>query len=355
MSGGVDSSVASALLKRAGFDLIGVFMRLNNLASAREAEAKAKKAAQKLGISFSVLDLRVQFKKTIIDYFLKEYKEGRTPNPCVLCNKEIKFKFLLKKMLETKADFIATGHYARIKRKGKGKKVKTPTKSLKLLRAEDKQKDQSYFLWRLGQKELKKTLFPIGDYTKSQVRQMAKKFGLPTAEAKESQEVCFIEACPKASGGSATFNFLKKQLGQKPGGIVSKKGEWLGHHNGLCFYTLGQRKRIGLSGGPYYVVAKNLKKNELVVSRTKKDLEQREVLLKGVNWLAGKPFEQTRSKDGLKVKAQIRYNSPLSRAIIKKAGNRYKVIFERPQFAPSPGQSAAWYQNEQLLGGGIIS
>ncbi len=345
MSGGVDSSVAAALLQRAGFDLVGVFMKFWkapsdsglgwNRCCSVEAASRARRVCQKLGIPFYVLNLEKEFKQAVVDYFLREYKAGRTPNPCVVCNKEIKFRFLLKKAMELKADFVATGHYV-------------CCKGAKLLQAKDKTKDQSYFLWKLTQRDLSKLLFPVGDYTKKEVRALAKKIGLPTAETKESQEVCFIQ--------NTTFDFLQKYLKQKPGSIVTKQGEVIGKHQGLWFCTIGQRKGIGLSGGPFYVVAKDLKKNQLIVSKDKKDLEQKELVVKKVNWLAGKAPEGAKKGKGLKVKAQIRYNSSLAPATMFRCrtSKHWKVVFDKPQIAVATGQSVVFYKGQQVLGGGVI-
>jgi len=344
MSGGVDSSVAAALLKRAEgdelrspsrfanarvFNVIGVFLKLADVPRFKKGEKNARKAAKKLKIPLLVLDLRKEFQKKIIDKFIKEYKSGRTPNPCVICNREIKFDFLLKQAQKLDASYIATGHYARFY---KGK----------LLKGKDKEKDQSYFLWQLNQKQLRHILFPVGNYTKKEVRNLAKKFKLPAFEASESQEICFIPD---------TINiFLKKHLKLKPGRIINTQGEKLGEHQGLFFYTVGQRKGIKLPGGPYYVLDKNIKKNLLIVTKNEKDLYKKELTTDNVNWISGK-------EPGLplKVKAKIRYRSKavLSK-VFKIKNNNYKVIFAKPQRAVTPGQSAVFYRGEGLLGGGII-
>ena len=292
MSGGVDSSVSAALLKRAGFNVEGVFLKLCRSPKFAEAAKKAKKVVQTLKIPFRVLDLQKQFKKKIIDYFSKEYQAGKTPNPCVVCNKEIKFGFLLR----LGADFVATGHYARL-REGK------------LLMAKDKNKDQSYFLWKLSQKQLKHILFPVGNYTKPEVRKLAKKFKLPVFDSPESQDICF--------------------------NLPSR----------MKFYTVGQRKGIGLSGGPFWVLGRDSKKN-LILTKNEKDLYKKELFFKNANWLSGKS-----PKFPLKVKAKIRYRSKLALATVYQ---NHKVIFGQPQRAITSGQSVVFYQGEALLGGGII-
>jgi len=348
MSGGVDSSVAAALLKKAGFalrqaqgnpeqrrrvDVVGVFMKLADLPKFRESEKRAKKIAKILKIPFLVLDLRKEFKKRIIDYFLEECRRGVTPNPCVVCNKEIKFGLLLEKALAMDADFVATGHYARI---GRGKD------GIHLLRAEDKNKDQSYFLWMLNQEQLKRILFPIGDYTRKEIENLARKFKLPVLKAAKSVEICFIKT---------TINdFLSKYLKSKPGQIVDVQGKVLGKHRGLHFYTIGQRKGIGLPGGPYYVLNKDLKKNLLIVTKNERNLYKKELIAKNANWISDKI-----PKFPLRIKAKIRYRHELARAAIYKIPNtKYKILFSSPQRAITPGQSVVFYKGEELLGGGII-
>ena len=347
MSGGVDSSVAAALLERAGFDVIGVFMKFWkapndkgliggwNRCCSPEAETRARKVAKILKIPFYVFNFEKEFKKRIVDYFLEEYRRGVTPNPCVVCNKEIKFGLLLEKALAMDADFVATGHYARI---GRGKD------GIHLLRAEDKNKDQSYFLWMLNQKQLKRTLFPVGNYTRKEVEKMAKKFKLPVLKAKKSVEICFVK--------TTIDEFLKKYLKPKPGAIITKDGKKIGEHQGLFFYTIGQRKGIGLPGGPYYVMDKDLKKNTLIVTKNEKDLYKKALVVKNTNWISGKE-----PKLPLKVKAKIRYRHQSASAIITKTLNpgTYTLKFEKSQRAITPGQSVVFYKGEELLGGGVIS
>jgi tRNA-specific 2-thiouridylase len=316
MSGGLDSSVAAALLKRAGFNVEGMFLKLYDSPRFKQGERRAKRIAGILKIPLKVLDLRKEFKKEVISYFLQSYQAGRTPNPCVICNKKIKFNF---------AGWLATGHYVR--------KVDS-----KLLRARDKGKDQSYFLWQLNQKQLKHLLFPLGYLTKKEVKILAKKFSLPVFAAPASQEVCFVQK---------TINdFLVKYIKAKPGRIVDTAGKTIGQHQGLAFYTIGQRKGLGLAGGPYWVLGKDLKRNFLLVTKNEKDLLKKELTFKNVNWLSGKA-----PKLPLKVKAKIRYRHQLSSATISK---NYKLTFKRAQRAVTPDQSVVFYKGEELLGGGII-
>jgi tRNA-specific 2-thiouridylase len=354
MSGGVDSSVAAALLKKKGFDIVGVFMKFwaeSPANSAEEAfnrycsldpEKRARKVAQILKIPFYVFNFEKEFKKRVVDYFLKEYRAGRTPNPCVVCNKEIKFGFLIRKALELDIDYVATGHYARLRREIKNPKSKIK----KLLKGNDENKDQSYFLWQLRQEQLKHILFPVGNHTKPQVRRLAKRFNLPTFETPESQEICFVP--------TTIDNFLKKYLKLKPGPVVeqvhSGVKKIIGRHQGLYFYTIGQRKGIKLPGGPYYVLDKNLKKNQLVVTKNEKDLLKKDMIVSGVNWISGEI-----PKLSLEIKAKIRYRSKSVLATICKIQNsRYKILFNKPQRAITPGQSVVFYRGEELLGGGII-
>jgi len=365
MSGGLDSSVAAALLKRAGFHVTGVFMKFwmapekNGLVGtwnrccSPEAEARARKVAKILKIPFYVFNFEKEFKKRIVDYFLDGYKKGVTPNPCVVCNKEIKFGLLLEKALTLDADYIATGHYART-----NLDWKNLTKNPRLMKGKDREKDQSYFLWMLNQNQLKRILFPIGDYTKDKVRALAKKFNLPVLDIPESMEICFIQ--------TTINNFLKRYLKPKPGPICARWNlaqKVVGRHEGLAFYTIGQRKGIRLPGGPYYVLDKDLKKNLLVVTKNEKDLYKKELLVKNVNWIS--PKQSLRDATGqageepklpLKIKAKIRYrHQPASATITKRLQSKfYSLRFKSAQRAITPGQSAVFYKGQELLGGGII-
>jgi len=349
MSGGVDSSVAAALLKKSGADVIGVFMKFwsepgnNNLTKgwnrccSPDSEKRARQVAKILNIPFYVIRLEKEFKKRIVDYFLKEHKTGLTPNPCVICNKEIKFGLLLKKALALDADFIATGHYARLKKTKDG---------FHLLRSKDKDKDQSYFLWQLDQKQLGHVLFPIENYTRAEVEKLAKKFKLPFSGVRKSQEICFIP--------NKIEDFLKRHIKTKPGPVAEQvhcgAKKIIGQHQGLWFYTIGQRKGMGLSGGPYYVLNKDLKKNILIVTKNEKDLYRKELIVKNVSWISGK-----KPKLPLKVEAKIRYRSGLASATIYKIRNaKYKILFNRPQRAITPGQSVVFCRGQEVVGGGII-
>jgi len=352
MSGGVDSSVAAALLKRAGFDVVGVFMKFwkepgkakENRCCSVEAQTDARRVAAKLKIPFYTINAEKEFKKRVVDYFLREYRAGQTPNPCVECNRWIKFGLLMEKALSFGADFLATGHYARIGCQFKTKNSKL--KTFKLLRAKDKNKDQSYFLWTLKQKQLAKILFPIGDYLKSEVRQMAKKWGFSVSDKKDSQEACFIN--------TDLYAFLKTYIPAKAGIIEDADAKKIGKHQGLPFYTIGQRRGLKIGGsGPYYVVSKDFKKNILTVGKSddlKSRLFQKEAIVRKVNWVSG---EEPKFPFWCKVK--IRYLSPMSSAKIFKIQNsKYKIVFSEPQRAITSGQSAVFYKGEKLLAGGVI-
>lgn len=318
MSGGIDSGMAASILKDQGFEVVGVFMRLDN--SIEQLE-KAKKIAKILNIDFKTIDVRKEFKKLIINCFLEELKKGNTPNPCVICNELIKFGLFVEKTKKFKPDFVATGHYARIKNN-------------RIFKAKDEKKDQTYFLWRI--KNLNNVLFPLGDSLKEDLIKQAKKKKFPVFPYKESQEICFI------SGNIE--DFLKKKIKSIKGDIVNEKGKVLGKHNGLFLYTIGQRKGIGLSGGPYYVIKKDFKKNRLVVSIDEKLLLKSEVKLKDIKWI-------NKQKLLIKIKAKVRYGQKEVEAILSKN----KVLkFKKPQRAITPGQSAVFYKGKELLGGGII-
>jgi tRNA-uridine 2-sulfurtransferase len=374
ISGGVDSAVSAALLKKQGFDVFGVFFCFFDGKNAKKSLNKAKKVAKVLNIPLKIVDARKEFKKKIVDYFVSSYKKGITPNPCVVCNKEMKFRLLFDLMKEIKADYVATGHYARLGREfsifnfqfSNNEKI-SKLENIKLLQAKDKTKDQSYFLYRLTQKELSKTIFPLGELKKTEVKRLAKKFKLPVFGDEESQDVCFLN-------GSLN-NFLKKNLRFEEAGppaslreqaclrsvagggnIVDEKGNILARHKGLPFYTIGQRKGIEIGGtGPYFVISKDSKKNQLVVSNDPKKLLVRKFFVNRVNWVNKGNWGNSGRKYILKAHVQIRYHAPKVSAIIKseKLG---KLIVEtkRPLRAVTPGQSAVFYRNSEVLGGGAI-
>ena len=335
MSGGVDSSVAAALLKKAGFEVIGMFMKcwsaeFSLACTSKQDERMARLAAAHLNIPFYALNLIDEYKKRVVNYLLEGYKKGITPNPDAMCNKEIKFGLFFEKAMQLGASYVATGHYSRIK-------------DGKLLEGSDKEKDQSYFLSFIKPEVLNRVLFPIGEYTKPQVRELAKKFGLPNAERKDSQGICFV-------GEVNVLDFLKQYLPVKPGNIIDASGTVLGTHEGAHYYTIGQRKGIGLGGGPYYVVQKDIDRNILVVSKDEEGLYQKELMIKDMNW-----FSENTKDNPLQVDARIRYRQQLAPALLLKTGeNAYKLTFQQAQRAVTPGQVAALYQDTQLIAGGVI-
>lgn len=423
LSGGVDSSVAAALLKKQGYQVIGVFLKFWHTPKTRNyAEQKcnaelcgnenkccdyeslvvARSVAEKLKIPFYVMDASKEFKKEVVDYFVKEYDSGRTPNPCVVCNKKIKFGWMLEQAKKLGCDYIATGHYARIKcslatsqkdvhffhgAQASGKRLQ-PTFcdcAHSLYQACDKKKDQSYFLWQLNQEQLSHTLFPIGDYTKEEVRKMAKKWHLPSAEKKESQDLCFI--------GADKADFLANYADKldKPGIIIDKNGNTLGQHKGLCYYTVGQREGLGIqlianhisriadrnskndsstsfgtskplaisnkqasSFQPAYVIKLNIEKNQLIVG-SQVDLNSFELVAEKVNWVDSCDTIHVTCNKNLKYQAKIRYGVPLVDCyIVILSQDKIKVTFNKPQRAIASGQSIVFYNKKEVIGGGII-
>jgi len=326
----VDSAVSAGMLKNGGFEVVGVFAWLSG--NKTEDEKQTRAVCKKLEIPFRVVDLRSEFKKRIIDKFTANTEKGLTPNPCVFCNGEIKFGLLMTAALKSGADYFATGHYCQNKIDKNG--------ICHLSKGADKEKDQSYFLWRIKQDQLQKIIFPLGAFRKDEIKELAKIWQLPVKNNSESQDVCFISGQPA--------DFFKKHLGGNPGDIVDADAKKIiGRHRGLWFYTVGQRKGIGLSGGPFYVIGKNLAKNRLLVS--KKTPAAGLVKLSNVGWVAGAAPDLP-----VKFKAKIRYRAKEAPAVLDKIGRDYVLRFAKPQFAPAPGQSAVFYVRGELIGGGII-
>lgn len=333
MSGGVDSSVTAALLVEQGHDVTGVYMKnwTQNLPGMKcpwaEDLADAKRVAVQLGIDFVVYDFETEYRDKVVQYMIDTYKEGRTPNPDVMCNQEVKFKLFLEKALEDGADMIATGHYAR-------------TQNGELLMAKDANKDQTYFLYRVTKSALERTLFPLGDYTKPEVRELAKKYRLYTANKKESMGVCFV-------GQVGMREFLGSYVTAKPGAIIDKvSGKVLGSHDGALFYTLGQRHGLNIGGGlPFYVVGKDMAKNEVYVSTNLNDeaMWRQDIQLGALHWIDGV------GADGDYL-VRIRHRAPLVKATLQ--GSQLQL--HEAQRAPAAGQSAVLYKDDRCLGGGII-
>ncbi|MFH1245383.1 MAG: tRNA 2-thiouridine(34) synthase MnmA [Candidatus Omnitrophota bacterium] len=341
MSGGVDSSVACALLKARGMEVIGVTMRLwgggKDLAGKRNIE-DARDVARKLGIRHYVLELQDVFREKVIAPFCAEYKNGRTPNPCIRCNQYIKFGALLKEAGKLEADYLATGHYARIKFDRKSKKFL-------LKKGLDRQKDQSYALYTLTQKQLPRILFPLGGLTKLKVREIAREKGLLIAARPESQEICFI---PDNDYGG----FLRKYYSAPalPGPILNTAGQEIARHKGISAYTIGQRKGIGIAAPePLYVISIAPRANAIVVGK-KKDVYRKDLIAGKASFIdsdkLGKPA---------RVKVKVRYRHPAAWAMVfPLSKNRVKVKFDRPQWAITPGQAAVFYQRDTVIGGGTI-
>lgn len=370
MSGGVDSSVAAFLLAKSGkFEVFGCFIKGYNIDGCQKKDAQdARRTAEHLGIPFYVIDLEKEYKKLVVDYMINGYKKGITPNPDVMCNKEIKFGLFLKKALEMGADYVATGHYVRLGQvKSKKEKVKRGKKifsfstfHFQLFAAKDESKDQSYFLWTLTQEQLKHCLFPIGDYLKSEVRKIAQKAGLSTAAKKDSQGICFL-------GMFKFSDFLEKFLPIKKGDIITTDRKKIGTHKGVWFYTIGQRhlgvdiKNKKSSSKPFYVVDKDAKKNVLVVAEGEDNLAlyKKDIQLTNVNFINSPYVPNSRElahKNLKEICVKIRYRQPLAKAKIFNLKSKTCTLkFDKPIKFVAPGQSAAMYNFKgELLGGGII-
>ncbi|MBU1015226.1 tRNA-specific 2-thiouridylase [Patescibacteria group bacterium] len=378
LSGGVDSSVAAALLQKEGFSVVGVHMRcwssdLTLACTADEDERMARRAASHLSVPFYVWNFVEEYKRRVVDYMIQGYEQGLTPNPDIMCNKEVKFGLFFEKAMRMGAEYIATGHYARIRRyplqrtdpqnpseilgsalsprrspsakpcrRGSESFSSEDIGSCRLLQARDQEKDQSYFLSFIRSEVLERVLFPLGEYTKTEVREMAKKLGLPNAERKDSQGICFV-------GEVEVGEFLRQYIASKEGPIVDTAGNVLGTHEGAVFYTIGQRKGIRLSGGPYYVVAKDVSTNTLTVSKLQKDILTREVHCKNVNWFS------SLGASPVSVEVKLRYRQEDTPAILRKEGEREcSLSFTEPQRAVTPGQFAVFYLQGELVGGGVI-
>ncbi len=337
MSGGVDSSVAAALLKQQGHGVIGVTMKLVDNANSRNAISDAQKVAKKLGIPHHIIDLQNIFQRVIINDFYREYGLGHTPNPCVLCNRHIKFGILWEKAKGLGIDFLATGHYARIEKTKHGRYI--------LKKGKDKSKDQSYFLCQLTQEQLKRSLFPIGELTKEKVRKVAQEMEIPVATRNESQEICFVT-------DDDHVRFLKEHYPGKieTGPILDINGKKLGEHQGIMFYTVGQRKGLGVTAAePLYVTAIDVEKNAIIVG-LKEQTYADELIADNINWIGESILEKP-----TKMKSRIRYRHPESDStvsIIKE--NVVHVKFTKPQMAITPGQAVVFYKGDTVIGGGRI-
>ncbi len=345
MSGGVDSSVAAALLKQQGYEVIGMMLRLwsepgkedSNRCCTPDSMAQARRVAARLDIPFYVIDAKEVFRKTVVQYFLDGYGRGETPNPCLLCNRQIRWTFLLEHALALGAEFMATGHYVRRKEED-GRVV--------LLRAIDPSKDQSYVLHVLRQEQLRRALFPVGDYPKTEIRRMAAEWGLPTASRRDSQDLCFL-------AGEDYRNFLQRHAAEmlKPGPIMRRDGQVIGQHQGLPNYTIGQRKGLGVASPvPLYVLGKNAAENALIVG-TAEELGQSELTARQVNWVSGEAAERP-----FRAEVKIRYTARPAWAEVTPLdnGSRVRVRFDASVRDVTAGQAAVFYVGEEVVGGGII-
>jgi len=344
LSGGVDSAVSATLLKKQGYEVVGVFIKTWHpdflVCNEEEERRDAMRVAAHLDIPFLTFDLENIYKKKVANYMISEYRKGRTPNPDVVCNKEVKFGAFLKKSISMGADYIATGHYAQNKYTGNARV---------LLKGKDPTKDQSYFLWTLKQKQLSKIIFPVGNLKKSKVRKLARKLKLPVAEKKDSQGICFL-------GAVDLKEFLKHYIKEKKGKVLNEKGEKIGYHNGVVFHTLGERHgfiviKKSPNDKPYYIIGKDVKKNILTVSQNKNFSHSNiltNIRIENVNWITKIPDSKKNYT------AQIRYHGEFLLCKIKYSTlSVAQVIFKKPVLVAS-GQSCVIYDGNVCLGGGVV-
>ena len=348
MSGGVDSSVAAYLLKEAGYDVIGVTMQIwqdeepetveeNGGCCGLSAVDDARRVAQNLGIPYYVMNFKNEFRENVMDYFISEYLSGRTPNPCIACNRYVKWESLLKRSLDIGADYIATGHYAQIE--------KLPNGRYSLKKSATAAKDQTYALYNLTQEQLSKTLMPVGQYTKDEIREIANKIQLPVANKPDSMEICFVP-----DGDYAGFIEENTDKKIEPGNFVNTKGEIIGRHKGITHYTIGQRKGLNLSmGHPVFVVEIRPETNEVVIGDNE-EVFAKELVADRLNFMSRADFE-----DGMEVLAKIRYNHKGSVCrLYHEDEDKVRCVFLEPQRAVTPGQAVVFYEDDYVLGGGTI-
>ena len=348
MSGGVDSSASLILLKKNGWNPIGVSLKYSvwkdnsnkreNTCCTRESIQRAKEICKKYGCEHITLDIGKEFYDTVVKYFIQTLEKSQTPNPCMICNRETKFFHLFKYADSKGIKYVATGHYAKISKSVKNLFISTP---------KDKKKDQTYYLSLLPQKWLERIIFPLGEMTKLQAYSLVKKEKLDFyLKLNQSQDFCFVSE-------KSMDKFLEKEIKSKEGNIINEDGKIIGKHKGLKFYTIGQRKKIGLPGGPYYVVRKDNISNDLIVSKNKEDLGKKEIFIDNVFLQDKEMYSKS-----LKVKAKIRYQQEESDALLKpisKDTNRYVLIFNKPQIGVTPGQYAVFYINSKCIGSGVIN
>ena len=347
MSGGVDSSVAAWLLKEQGYDVIGVTMQIwqdeenevqeeNGGCCGLSAVDDARRVASSIGIPYYVMNFKQEFQKNVIDYFTKEYLNGRTPNPCIACNRYVKWEALLQRSLSIGADYIATGHYARID--------KLPNGRYAIRRSATLAKDQTYALYNLTQEQLEHTLMPVGNYSKDQIREMAEKIGLQVANKPDSQDICFVP-----DGDYASFIEENADAPIRQGNFVTPDGKILGKHKGIIHYTVGQRKGLGIAlGQPMFVIAIHPEDNTVVLG-TKEELQGKSFFAKEINLM-----KYAKIPDGLEVTAKIRYRNEGKKASLYPEDNRLRVVFHETMDSITPGKSAVFYEGEDVVGGGVI-
>ena len=347
MSGGVDSSMALVLLKQKGWDPVGVSLKYpvwkdeanclkENVCCSEESFGIAASVCKKLDVPYHIFDVSKEFKKEVIDYFVGSLRSHRTPNPCVMCNRHLKFKKLLEWAACHGIEHVATGHYARVRKNPK-------TRKCELLVGRDHEKDQTYSLSFLSKEQLRHVVLPLGGFTKGEIYQMAEAHGFEIfLKRKQSQDFCFVS-------GSAMEPFLAKEIGRNEGEVQDEAGKRIGKHQGLHFYTVGQRKGLGFSGGPYFVTGSNVAKNILKVTRDEKHLLRQEVTFSPCNFIGGMP------KRPLRVKAKIRYRQTAAAGTLYPISrNKARILFDKPQRAVTPGQFAVLYQRTVCLGAGEI-
>lgn len=345
MSGGVDSAVAAGLLARQGYEVVGITMRLwaqedplapryHRRCCSVEDVDDARAAADALGIPHYVLNMEEEFGARVVDYFVEEYRRGRTPNPCLPCNEHVKFRSLLSRAVALEADYLATGHYVRIHRSNG---------CYRLLRARDPEKDQSYVLYMLGQRELARLLFPIGDYRKEEIRGLALEMGLPVAEKPDSTDICFLPT-------QDYRDFLAEQVPQAEGNIVESDGRVVGRHRGVAGFTIGQRRGLGIAlGEKRFVTGIDPQRNVITIGR-EEELLSDTLTAESVRWVGGHP-----PAGEFEAGVKIRYRTPAHRAVVRPTKQGAEVRFRHPQRAVAFGQAAVFYRSDEVLGGGIIA
>lgn len=348
MSGGVDSSVAAWLLKQEGYDVIGVTMRIwqeenswqmeeNGGCCGLSAVDDARRVAQMIGIPYYVMDFREEFKREVIDYFIREYQLGRTPNPCIACNRHVKWEALLSRSLAIGADYIATGHYARVERLSNGRYA--------IRNSVTEHKDQTYALYNLTQEQLSHTLMPVGAYHKEEIRRIANEIGLTVAAKPDSQDICFIP-------GNNHAAYIEKVTGRKnePGDFMDMKGNVIGRHEGIAKYTIGQRKGLGLPMGERVFVTRIIPETNQVVIGGPEDVYADRLIADGVNWMSVADITEP-----VRAVAKIRYSHGGAACTVRRlSGTRIECVFDEPVRAVTPGQAVVLYDGEYVMGGGII-